>query len=147
MIGAWILSVVGVICLGIMLEIVLPDGKTTKYIKGTFSLLVVLVIASPLPSLINKEFDLDFDAYVFSDDYDFVSQVEQSKEEEYASRVNDALAQCGINAKSVVTMSNTTIVCVTVYVYDTKYDGAQIVAIVSQKLSVSQKIVRVYYVT
>ncbi len=147
MIGAWILSVVGVICLGIMLEIVLPDGKTTKYIKGTFSLLVVLVIASPLPSLINKEFDFDFDAYVFSDDYDFVSQAEQSKEEEYASRVNDALKQCGINAKSVVTMSNTTIVCVTVYAYDTKYDGAQIVAIVSQKLSVSQRIVRVYYVT
>ena len=43
--GAWIMSVVGVICLGVLLEIVLPSGKTTKYVRGTFSLLVVFVIS------------------------------------------------------------------------------------------------------
>lgn len=52
--GAWIISITGVICLGILLDIVLPDGKTTKYIRGAFSLIVILVIVSPLPSLLKK---------------------------------------------------------------------------------------------
>ncbi len=48
----WIISIVGVICLGILLEIVLPEGKTAKYVRGAFSLLVVFSIAAPLPGLI-----------------------------------------------------------------------------------------------
>ena len=47
--GAWILSIAGVICLGILLEIVLSEGKTAKYVKGAFSLLVVIAIVAPLP--------------------------------------------------------------------------------------------------
>ncbi len=51
----WITSIVGVICLGILLEIVLPDGKTAKYVRGAFSILVILVIVAPLPSLFKKD--------------------------------------------------------------------------------------------
>jgi len=32
--GVWIMSIVGVICLGILLEIMLPDGKTAKYVSA-----------------------------------------------------------------------------------------------------------------
>lgn len=52
MLSAWITGIVGVICLGILLEIVLPEGQASKYVKGAFSLLVVFVIAAPLPNLI-----------------------------------------------------------------------------------------------
>lgn len=52
MLSAWITGIVGVICLGILLEIVLPEGQTSKYVKGAFSLLVVFVIAAPLPNMI-----------------------------------------------------------------------------------------------
>ena len=52
MLSAWITGIVGVICLGVLLEIVLPEGQTSKYVKGAFSLLVVFVIAAPLPNII-----------------------------------------------------------------------------------------------
>ena len=59
--GAWVMSVVGVICLGVLLEIVLPSGKTTKYVRGTFSLLVVYVIASIIPVVAKADWDFDSD--------------------------------------------------------------------------------------
>ncbi len=60
----WIISIVGVIMLGVLLEIVLPDGKTAKYVKGAFSLLVVLAIAAPLPRLFKTDFKSPSDASV-----------------------------------------------------------------------------------
>lgn len=51
MLTAWMTAIAGVIALGILLEILLPEGQTAKYVKGAFSLLVVFVIVSPLPSV------------------------------------------------------------------------------------------------
>ena len=59
--SAWIMSVVGVICLGVLLEIVLPSGKSTKYVKGAFSLLVVFAIASIIPTIAKAEWTLNID--------------------------------------------------------------------------------------
>ncbi len=33
----WILSIVGIVFIGVILDIILPDGKTSKYIKHIFS--------------------------------------------------------------------------------------------------------------
>ena len=41
--NAWLLSIVGVVSLGVLLEILLADGETAKYIKGVFALAVVLI--------------------------------------------------------------------------------------------------------
>ena len=53
------MSVVGVICLGVLVEIVLPSGKSAKYVRGAFSLLVVFVIASIIPSIAKADWTLD----------------------------------------------------------------------------------------
>lgn len=71
--GVWIMSIVGVICLGILLEIMLPEGQTAKYVKGAFSLLIVFVIAAPLPNLLNKDWKLDYDASQFQVDEEYVN--------------------------------------------------------------------------
>jgi len=73
--SAWIVSIVGVICLGVLLEIVLPEGQTAKYVKGAFSLLVVFVIASPLPALIKGNFKFDMGGADFSVDESFAADM------------------------------------------------------------------------
>lgn len=50
--SGWILSVVGIVLLSVLLDILLPKGQTSKYIKGIFSIVTIYVIISPLPSLI-----------------------------------------------------------------------------------------------
>lgn len=62
------MSVVGVICLGVLVEIVLPSGKSAKYVRGAFSLLVVFVIASIIPSIAKADWTLDLnDVFSFGE--------------------------------------------------------------------------------
>ena len=72
--GAWIMSVVGVICLGVLLEIVLPSGKTTKYVRGTFSLLVVYVIDNTRRC--ESRLGFRFRRFVFHARYERIGRVE-----------------------------------------------------------------------
>lgn len=72
----WLLSVVGIVILGVLIDIILPEGNINKYIKAVFAFVIILVIISPLTkldsvdvsieNLINQsEIQLDED-YIFS---------------------------------------------------------------------------------
>ena len=54
----WILSIAGIICLSVVLELILPEGQLNRYIRGVFSFIVVLVILLPIPKLLNKNFNI-----------------------------------------------------------------------------------------
>ncbi len=97
---AWIMSIVGVICLGVLIEIVLPDGKITKYIKGAFSLVVILVIVSPLPSLIGKDFKVEIE------DFSVSTSVVKPYEDTLEEQIEKYLADNDINAKVDVDMQD-----------------------------------------
>ncbi len=56
-ISTWILSIAGVICLSVLIELIMPNGQMNKYIKNIFSFVIVLVIIMPIPKLIGKQFD------------------------------------------------------------------------------------------
>jgi len=57
-ISLYLLSIVGVVILGVVIDLVLHEGSTAKYIKSLFALFVVFVIVAPLPKLINGDIDL-----------------------------------------------------------------------------------------
>ena len=54
--SAWLISIVGVVSLGVLIEIILPDGDNTKYIRGIFSIIVIFVIISPLPKMMKGDY-------------------------------------------------------------------------------------------
>ena len=57
--SGWILSIAGIICISVIIELILPDGQMNKYIKGILSFIIVLVIILPLPKLLKTEINLD----------------------------------------------------------------------------------------
>ena len=63
-ISSWIMAIVGVSVLGVLVDLVMPNGQTKKYIKGIFAFIVVLVIISPLPNLLNKNFSKSLDLHL-----------------------------------------------------------------------------------
>lgn len=79
MMTAWILAIVGVICLSVLVDILLPNGQTNKYVKGIFSVITLYVIISPLPSFLSggQKFvtSLNFDAADFSADENFLAEI------------------------------------------------------------------------
>lgn len=79
-ISGWILSIVGVVLLGVIIEIILPEGQVSKYIRGVTCLATVLVIVSPLAKLGDANFDIK--KYISSEielDEGMLAQINQAK--------------------------------------------------------------------
>ncbi len=99
MMSAWIMSIVGIICLGLLVEIVLPKGKVAKYVKGAFSLVVVAVIVAPLPSVFGNEWKIDFDLSRFQVDSTFVDSTISRWNKKSTDEIEKYLYECGYDAQ------------------------------------------------
>lgn len=107
--SARITSIVGVICLGILLEIVLPQGKSAKYVKGAFSLLIIFVIAAPLPKLLKSDWKLDFDGSAFKVDDAFVEETKDLYADGVRKDIEDYLTLCGYESDVKIVLEEGTV--------------------------------------
>jgi len=57
--SGWVLSIVGVVVLALVVDIVLPEGQTNKYIKSIFAIITVFVVVSPLTQLFGGHIELN----------------------------------------------------------------------------------------
>lgn len=57
--GAWLVSIAAVVALSVLLDIIVPEGETNKYIKGIFALITIFVIISPLTLLFNNNYSFE----------------------------------------------------------------------------------------
>ena len=48
---SWLLGIIGVIFLGVLLDIMYPNGKTNVFCKGVFGLFAVVVLITPIIKL------------------------------------------------------------------------------------------------
>lgn len=99
--SGFMISIVGVICLGILLEIVMPEGKTAKYVRGAFSLLVIFVLISPLPTLLKKDLKVELDNF-YEVDEAYISQSYDNFRETVERQINEKFAEGGIAARAEV---------------------------------------------
>lgn len=97
-ISSWILGIAGVCVLGVVVDLILPNGQTKKYIKGIFAFFVVLVVIAPLPSLFSSRFSIDDifeeDAIVIQED--FVFQLNKERLESAQNMIEKDLEEQGI---------------------------------------------------
>lgn len=56
-ISVYLLSVVGVVFLLVVIELVLPESKISKYIKSIFSIFIIVVIITPIVKLVKNDWD------------------------------------------------------------------------------------------
>ena len=101
--SAWLLSIVGVVSLGVLLEILLEDGETSKYIKGVFAIAVVLGIVAPLPAFFNKDWDYDsfFANELHEPDSEFVGNINDIQLASVEKHIIDKLKYDGYDVISV----------------------------------------------
>lgn len=107
-ISGWIMSVAGICILGVLVDLVLPNGQTKKYIKGIFAFIVVFVIISPIPSLLNKEFSVDDifeeDAIVIQED--FIYQINNERLENIENMIKLDLKEQGVENVELILSAN-----------------------------------------
>lgn len=83
-ISSWILSIVGIVIIGVLVDLILPDGEMQKYIKAVFSIIVVVIMVSPILQIdIDK---IDFNKFIYNE-----TSVELNQE--YINNYNDKYRQ------------------------------------------------------
>ena len=88
---------VGVVFLGVLVDVIMPDGEMNKYVKGMFSLIALCVFLSPVQKIFNKDFSFDglvYDSSAIQIDDDFVEatnkQIKQQLERSLEAKLCDA---------------------------------------------------------
>ncbi|MBR5012609.1 MAG: stage III sporulation protein AF [Clostridia bacterium] len=90
-VSIWVLSVVGIIILSMLVDLILPSGSMSKFIKSIFGYLIIVVILSPVFSFFTqKNFSINDifssssvqiqDSFVVNVNRQFLDSIEQSIE-------------------------------------------------------------------
>lgn len=104
----WIMSIVGVVVIGVLIDVLTPEGESNKYIKGVYALIVVLVIASPIAKALKS--DIDFSKYfdsAFQTDSTFVDYVNDDRKDEAEQKIANSLKLRGYENAQVVIFERT----------------------------------------
>lgn len=92
----WVLNLVGISLMGILIEILLPSGKTNKYIKGVLSLVTISVVISPIISIFTNQSAIKnfFDQDIVVDEQ-FVASTNQSSNQREEKLIESMLESQG----------------------------------------------------
>ena len=99
----WIMSIVGVVVVGVLIDVLTPEGESNKYVKGIYALIVVLVIASPIAKALRS--DIDFSKYfeeTFETDSAFIDGVNDDRKESDEQKITNSLNLRGYEGAQVV---------------------------------------------
>lgn len=102
--SGWLLNIIGIICVGVLFEIILPDGKTNNFIKHVFTIFLLFTIISPISSFINNNFTLNTDVDVVDENFIYVTNL--NKISELEKTITNNLEKVGIKNVSVIINSN-----------------------------------------
>ncbi len=63
--AGYILSILGIVVAGVFIDIIIPSGTISKYIKSIYAIFVLAVIVTPIIKLFNdnRGFDLQYQEY------------------------------------------------------------------------------------
>ncbi len=56
--SGYLLALLGMIVLGVLIDIILPSGSTSKYISGIFAIFVMFVMISPVLNFVKNDYKL-----------------------------------------------------------------------------------------
>ena len=109
-ISAYLLSIVGIVILLVIIDLILPDSKISKYIKSIAAVFVVAVIASPIVKLVNSNWDWHslFVGSEYQIDENIINNINQQNIEVLEDEITNYLAEQGFEGVKVMVSANFT---------------------------------------
>ena len=97
--SGWLIGIVGVVSIGVLIEILLPEGENSKYIRGIFSIIVIFVIISPLPKLAKGDFVKGFtpQSQELAIDGEYYDSVKIDMQTKIKDNLQEKLTKAGYN--------------------------------------------------
>ena len=106
--STYLLSIVGVVLLGVLIQIILPEGTMSKYIQNIFALILIFVIISPVTTLKKSESQITsvFQGAEVEIDQSFLALIHQETANQLKLSVENDLNDAGLNGVSVTISIN-----------------------------------------
>lgn len=111
--ASYILSIVGIILVGIVVDLMLVDGQVKKYVQSIYVLFVVFTIVAPLPSFINniKRGDYSFETSTVEIDKKYLDLIKSQKDSAVCSAIKNVFEEEGyfnisVSVESVMNNNN-----------------------------------------
>lgn len=96
----WLISIVGVVFLGILLDLVYPNGKTNAFCRSIFGIMIVCIMISPIVKYKNNDYSIDLN------NSSLLASINESKEFALKSQIEGILRNKGIDGVVVEIESN-----------------------------------------
>lgn len=93
----YILSVLGIVVVGVFIDVVVPSGSINKYIKGIYSVFVVAVLINPVVKFLNKnhDFTIKYEEYVTNEK--LLSYIYEQRSKTIEKEIENRLSEEGFS--------------------------------------------------
>ena len=91
----YILSILGIVLCGIIIDVILPSGNISKYIKGIYSIFVVAVIINPIVNLISNKNQIKLNYETFDVDKELIFYIYEKRTNNLEKLIEEELSNHG----------------------------------------------------
>ena len=94
--SSWVLSIIGVVLISVIVEMILPKGSVSKFIKSVLAIFIVFVIVSPIATIKDSNyFDKIINLNAIEIDVNYVKTINEQKVAEYQKNITTILNESG----------------------------------------------------
>lgn len=99
---SWLLGIVGVVFLGVLFDLIFPNGKLNSLCRNIFGIFALFVIISPILKVdVNDMFSFDSNS-----DSQLISNINDAKNNSLILKIEEYLKTCGFEGVAVEIDSN-----------------------------------------
>ncbi|MFQ6752665.1 MAG: stage III sporulation protein AF [Clostridia bacterium] len=95
--NGYILSVLGIVLLGVIIDIIVPNGNINKYIKSIYAIFVVAVIISPITKILKYDNDFSINYRDYEISQNLLNYIYSARVDSLENELIDALEKEGIS--------------------------------------------------
>jgi len=91
----YVLSILGIVMCGIIIDVILPNGNISKYIKGVYSIFVVAVIINPVVSFLSNKNQIKLNYQTLEMDSELVLYIYEKRTNNLEKSIEEDLSNQG----------------------------------------------------
>jgi len=95
--SGYVLSILGIVLLGVIIDVIVPSGNINKYIKSIFSIFVVAVIISPVVNFLSNKNGIKLDYDNFEMDKQLIEYIFEKRAENEENEIEIYLKENGFD--------------------------------------------------
>ena len=95
--SGYILTILGIVLAGILIDIIVPTGKINKYIKSMFAIFVVAVILMPVVKFIAKSDEITINYTDYEIEQNLMDYIFSSRVNAYENEIIEVLENNGLS--------------------------------------------------